>query len=73
MLPFVAGLLLAGVAAGQAASAPGTAGPKPDGGPTIVFLSGMRDVYDIYAMNADGTGIRRLTRWTANPTTGGRE
>jgi TolB protein len=43
---------------------------SPDG-QMIVFLSGMDNVYDIYAMNADGTGIRRLTRWTANPTTGG--
>jgi TolB protein len=39
------------------------------GGRTIVFLSGMGNVYDVYAMNADGTGIRRLTEWTANPTT----
>jgi hypothetical protein len=38
-----------------------------------VFLSGLRDVDDSYAMNGAGTGIRRLTRWTPNPTTGGGE
>ena len=39
---------------------------SPDG-KTIVFLSGLQNVYDVYTMNADGTARRRLTRWTANP------
>jgi Tol biopolymer transport system component len=36
---------------------------SPDG-KTIVFLSGLDNVYDIYAMDADGTNVRRLTHWT---------
>jgi TolB protein len=36
---------------------------SPDGG-TIVFLSGMNNVYDVYAMSPDGSNVRRLTRWT---------
>jgi Tol biopolymer transport system component len=36
---------------------------SPDG-KTIVFLSGLDNVYDIYSMNADGTDVRRLTHWT---------
>ena len=39
---------------------------SPDG-QQLVFLSGMKNVYDLYTMNVDGTGRRRLTRWTANP------
>jgi TolB protein len=39
---------------------------SPDGR-TIVFLSGMNNVYDIYAMDPDGSNVRRLTRWTENP------
>jgi TolB protein len=36
---------------------------SPDGR-TILFLSGTNDVYDVYAMNADGSHVRRLTHWT---------
>ena len=36
---------------------------SPDG-MTIVFLSGLENVYDIHQMNADGTHIQRLTHWT---------
>jgi TolB protein len=39
---------------------------SPDGR-SIVFLSGMNDVYDVYAMDADGSNVRRLTRWTESP------
>jgi TolB protein len=35
----------------------------PDGR-RMVFLSGTRDSYDIYVMNADGSNVRRLTYWT---------
>jgi Tol biopolymer transport system component len=37
---------------------------SPDG-ETIVFPSGLDNVYDLYRMKADGTDVRRLTRWTA--------
>jgi TolB protein len=36
---------------------------SPDG-ERIVFLSGMRNVYDVYTMSHDGSDVRRLTRWT---------
>ena len=36
---------------------------SPDG-KTIVFLSGLDNVYDLHLMNADGTNVRRLTHWT---------
>jgi TolB protein len=36
---------------------------SPDGA-TILFLSGMNNVYDIHAMDADGSNVRRLTYWT---------
>jgi TolB protein len=36
---------------------------SPDG-KTIVFPSGLENVYDLYVMNADGTNRRRLTHWT---------
>ena len=36
---------------------------SPDG-KTIVFPSGLENVYDLYTMNADGTNVRRLTYWT---------
>jgi TolB protein len=36
---------------------------SPDG-KTIVFVSGLENVYDIYVMNADGTDRRRITHWT---------
>ena len=39
---------------------------SPDG-KTIVFLSGLENVYDLHLMNADGTNVRRLTHWTAAP------
>jgi len=41
---------------------------SPDG-KTIVFLSGLENVYDLHLMNADGTNVRRLTHWTAAPST----
>ena len=36
---------------------------SPDG-KTIVFPSGLDNVYDLYVMNADGSDVRRLTHWT---------
>jgi Tol biopolymer transport system component len=36
---------------------------SPDG-KTIVFLSGLDNVYDLHLMNADGSHMRRLTHWT---------
>jgi TolB protein len=36
---------------------------SPDGR-TIVFLSGMENVYDVHLMDAEGSGVRRLTHWT---------
>jgi len=41
---------------------------SPDGR-TIAFLSGRNNIYDIYAVNPDGSNTRRLTYWTENPTT----
>ncbi|MET0621146.1 MAG: nuclear transport factor 2 family protein [Thermoanaerobaculia bacterium] len=40
---------------------------SPDG-KTIVFLSGLENVYDLHLMNADGTNVRRITNWTAKRT-----
>ena len=37
---------------------------SPDGR-TILFLSGVNNVYDIYTMNADGSNAQRLTWWTS--------
>ncbi len=39
---------------------------SPDG-KTIVYLSGLENVYDLHLMNADGTDARRITHWTAAP------
>jgi TolB protein len=36
---------------------------SPDGR-TILFLSGRNNVYDVYAMDANGSNVRRLTKWT---------
>ena len=33
-------------------------------GRRIVFLSGVNNVYDIYTVNVDGSGLQRLTWWT---------
>jgi hypothetical protein len=36
---------------------------SPDGR-TILFLSGRNNVYDVHAMDHDGSNVRRLTHWT---------
>jgi TolB protein len=36
---------------------------SPDGR-TIIYLSGLNNIYDPHVMNADGSNVRQITKWT---------
>jgi TolB protein len=57
----VLGTLVVTLAAGFLAVAPPARAAFPGSNGRIVFESGRTDEFDIYSMNADGTGLTRLT------------